>query len=340
MAGFRKAQPQQAFLKMGLYGPPGSGKSLTSLLISEGLAKATGKRIAFVDTERGTDFYCQHVPARRVHPEAFDFDAMYTRSVTDVLKAVRSLDLKTYGVLVLDSISHIWEACMLAYTGGKTRAGTIPMHAWANIKRPYKDLMSSLLSSDLHVIICGRQAVLYSDDNDAGEMKAVGVKMRAEGETAYEPHVLIRMEAVPSGKGRKEPVITAFAEKDRTGILAGQLIQNPTFDNLAKPLLGLLGGQQARVQTDEEVGMQDSEALAEEERRKAARSQELLHEWTAKLMAAKTIQQVEAVSKQITPAVKRDMRSEHVAALRDEYLKALQRAKGELIREPDPQAAE
>ena len=40
MAGFRKAKAEQAALKIGLYGPPGSGKTFTSLLIAEGLAKA------------------------------------------------------------------------------------------------------------------------------------------------------------------------------------------------------------------------------------------------------------------------------------------------------------
>ena len=89
MAGFRKAKAEQAALKIGLYGPPGSGKSFTSLLLAEGLVKNTGKRIAFVDTERGTDFYCQAVAQRAIHPEAFDFDAIYTRSITEVTSAIQ-----------------------------------------------------------------------------------------------------------------------------------------------------------------------------------------------------------------------------------------------------------
>jgi pantothenate kinase-related protein Tda10 len=68
MAGFRKAKAEQAALKIGLYGPPGSGKSFTSLLLAEGLVKNTGKRIAFVDTERGTDFYGGVRLRRHLHP--------------------------------------------------------------------------------------------------------------------------------------------------------------------------------------------------------------------------------------------------------------------------------
>src|SRR3990167_2272907 len=115
MAGFRKAKAEQAALKVGMYGPPGSGKTMTALLISEGLAKLTGKRCAYVDTEHGTDFYCQNVPSRKVHPAAFDFDAIYTRSLTEVSSAIRGLDTKDYGVVIIDSITPLGEAARQAY---------------------------------------------------------------------------------------------------------------------------------------------------------------------------------------------------------------------------------
>src|SRR5579863_1775218 len=108
MSGFRKAKAEQAALKMGIYGPPGSGKTFTSLLIAEGIAKLTGKRVALVDTEHGSDFYCQKVGTRQVHPEAFDFDALYTRSIMDTLKAVKELDTAQYSIVVIDSITHLW----------------------------------------------------------------------------------------------------------------------------------------------------------------------------------------------------------------------------------------
>src|SRR6188768_3636821 len=101
MAGFQKAKAEQAAIKMGIYGPPGAGKTFTSLLLAEGLAALSGKRIAYVDTEHGTDFYCKAVKNRAAHPEAFDFDAIYTRSLTEVLAAVKGLKPSEHGVIIV-----------------------------------------------------------------------------------------------------------------------------------------------------------------------------------------------------------------------------------------------
>ena len=85
---FVKAKSEQAFFKAALYGKPGSGKTLTSLLWAEGLAVRDGKRVALIDTERGSDFYLLDIPERTVHPKAFDFDRLITRSLMETLEAV------------------------------------------------------------------------------------------------------------------------------------------------------------------------------------------------------------------------------------------------------------
>ena len=319
MAGFRKAKAEQAALKMGIYGPPGSGKTFTSLLIAEGIAKLTGKRVALVDTEHGSDFYCQAVPTRAVHPEAFDFDALYTRSITETLAAVKSIKTDEHSVLVIDSVTHLWAACIEAYGGRQTSAGTIPMHAWGKIKKPYKDLMTFLLSSSLHVLFCGRQGTEYATDEETEELKAVGVKMKAEGETPYEPHILIRMEALKPNRTNELAKIVAYAEKDRTGVLAGRSFINPTFDTLCKPLLGLLGATQAQIETLEQAAVKDAEAIAAEEERRLKHSAELLKEWTANVNLAKSQKDLKNVGKLITPELKAQMTPADVQALRDAY---------------------
>ena len=319
MAGFRKAKAEQAALKMGIYGPPGSGKTFTSLLLAEGLAAVSKKRIAYVDTEHGTDFYCKAVPTRAVHPEAFDFDTIYTRSLTEITHAVKELSPDEYGVIVLDSVTHLWEAARAAYNGRTTSAGTIPMQAWGKIKKPYKDLIAYLLSSPMHVIMCGRQGTEYATDEETEELKAVGLKMKAEGETPYEPHILIRMEAIKPRKTNEVATIIAYAEKDRTGVLSGRSFANPTFDTLCKPLMGLLGETQAQVQTEDAAAAVDADALAADEAKRIMMSGAFLLEYTSKIGLAKDAKGLKAVGAEITKELKAQMLPQDVATLRERY---------------------
>lgn len=313
MAQFAKAQPKQARLKIGFYGPPGSGKTFTALLLAEGLAQADGKRIAFVDTENGTTFYAQDVAGRQVHPGAFDFDALYTTSMVDTIEAIEKLDPQTHGVIVLDSVSHLWDSSINAYSGKRTKADTIPMHAWAHIKRPYKALIRTLLDGPYHVIICGRQKNVFETID--GEMVKTGVSMRAEGETEYEPHVCIRMECK-----RGDPTVYANVEKDRSGVLAGKVLPNPSFSTFA-PLLTLLGTEQRTSEDPDEVAARDAELLSKDgdkAKAKEARSEELLAKHSAAIASAPDLEAMNAIA----GALKKDRRyllDEHEESIRILY---------------------
>ena len=50
--GFKKATKHQAYVRIGLVGPAGSGKTYTALRVAKGMA-GDGK-IAVIDTERGS----------------------------------------------------------------------------------------------------------------------------------------------------------------------------------------------------------------------------------------------------------------------------------------------
>lgn len=319
MAPFRKAKAEQAAIKCGLYGPSGSGKTFTSLLFAEGLTRLAGGRCAFVDTERGTDFYCKAVPDRGVHPEAFDFDALYTRSLTETTSAIRQLNPKEHTVIVVDSITHLWEAARAAYSGKMTKIGTIPFTGWAQIKKPYKELINHLLNCPQHVFICGRQGNDFAED-ESGELKRVGVKMKAEGETPYEPHILLRMEAIRKGQGLA--TITAFAEKDRTGVLAGKTFSSPTYASVMLPIVKLLGGTQAQMPDEDATAGQDAEALTEQDAERERTSKRLFESYIARITLAETAEDLRAVGVEITPALKKQLTTAHVSELRESYLGA------------------
>src|SRR3984957_17775880 len=140
MSAFTKPTSLKAALKLAFYGPAGSGKTFTALLLAEGLARQNGRRVAVLDTEQGSAFYSQAVPSRKAHPAAFDFDVLHTKSVTEALAALHALDPAVHGVVVVDSISHIWDACRNAYAGKLPKRGGIPLHPWVAIKKPNREL--------------------------------------------------------------------------------------------------------------------------------------------------------------------------------------------------------
>lgn len=333
MGKFQKAAPQQARLKVSIYGPPGSGKTFSTLLMAEGLAKVRGKRVAFVDTERGTDFYAQKVPARKVHPEAFDFDALYTKSLAEVVSAVASLDPNEHGIVVIDSISQLWDAAIEAYKGKTTSQGGIPMQAWGAIKKPYKKLVADLIGSTMDVFILGRQKNMF-DTDDEGEMKKTGVGMRAEGETAYEPHICARMEASTRSLDSK---YVLHVEKDRTGVLSGRAIENPSFLTI-EPLLPLLGEVQAPVEDEEERIAKDGELMDQtgknKDKARGDKSLTLFREFQPRVMSAPDLGELGTIAADLKKQ-NRYLMEEHANALREMYKSRREK----LVNEAAPDAA-
>jgi hypothetical protein len=179
--------------------------------------------------------------------------------------------------------------------------------------------MHLLLASPLDVVLCGRQGIDYGEDEASGELKSLGYRMRAEGETAYEPDVLVRLEAHRPGKN-KPAIPVAHVEKDRTGVLAGQAIAWPTYDNLAKPILGLLGTTQAVPPREDEVGQLDAATLARQEYERAERSVELAAQYTTRFGKAEGIAELERIAMELTTKVKGEMQAKDLARARRAYV--------------------
>lgn len=289
---FQKATSVQAYFKAALYSKQGRGKTLTSLLWAEGLAARDKKRVAYIDTELGTDFYTKDIPERKVHPKAFDFDRLVTRSIMEAIEAVESIDPKEHSVVVIDSITHLWEAAQAAYTGPRMSNGGIPIQAWGSIKKPYKKLMSLFLDGNFHAILCGREGVQMEKDED-GEMEVVGAKMKAEGETPYEPHILGRMQHRADDAGNNN-VVSVFFEKDRSGILAGKTIDWPTYATIEPVVAYLTGSNQGKLGTVEETAEKDAAAQAKVEEAKTKEREVLFKQIREALQSAKDLEQLKS----------------------------------------------
>jgi len=316
--GFTKANPGQGYLKMSIYGPPGSGKTFTTLQWAETLAKHNKKRVAMVDTERGSDFYAKAIKQRKVHPDAFDFDAYYSRSLLDVDKAIRGIDFKKHGVLIVDSFTHMWEAAIASYEGKMNSNDAIPMQAWSSIKRPYKALVQFLMDAPAHVFILGRQKNVF--DTTDGEFRRIGVTMACEANTPYEPQICCRMEAVQNEKDTTQTTYIALFEKDRTGVLSGRTFANPN-GSIVESLLPCLGDSHAVSEDPDAIAERDSELLDKDKERKVAKgdkSKKFLADFSAKIHSAKDLPGLALVASEIKKN-KRYMELGHVHSLEIVY---------------------
>lgn len=288
---FTKAISEQAYFKAALYGKAGTGKTLTSLLWAEGLAARDNKRVAYIDTERGTEFYAIDIPERTVHPKGFDFDRLITRSLMDTIEAVESVDPKEHSVVVIDSLTHLWEAARAAYSGRVMSNGGIPIQAWTSIKKPYKRLMSLLLDGNFHAIICGREGVVMEEDAE-GETHVTGTKMKAEGETPHEPHVLGRMRPERDEEGGY--IIKVFFEKDRSGILTGRTLDWPNYATIAPVVNYLTGTQQGKLGTEEENAEKDAAALETQAQKETRERETLFAQIRTALTNAKSLDELKS----------------------------------------------
>ena len=115
MGLFKKAINEQGFLKSGLFGFPGSGKSFTAALLAIGLVKKfqDKKPVFAVDTEKGLDYL-----VGKFEKEGVELQLARTRSFSDLLDCVDEAE-KNGSVLIVDSITHIWEEIQEAYKAKK-----------------------------------------------------------------------------------------------------------------------------------------------------------------------------------------------------------------------------
>lgn len=192
MSAFVKARKDQRPLKMALFGPSGGGKTYTALRIAQ--VFANGGRVALIDTERGS---------ASLYSDEFDFDtAQLTKySVDDYVRLVRDADNAGYDVIVIDSISHAWEAA-----GGilevvenikKTKNYKDGMRAWADVKPIENRLWDAILDARASVIVTMRAKTAYEisrDERGKTTVEKLGLAPIQRADKEYEFDVVGRME--------------------------------------------------------------------------------------------------------------------------------------------------
>lgn len=227
---FAPLENTKPYLKVAFEGFAGSGKTFTMADLAIGLHKRIGsaKPIVVFDTEEAAKFL------QPIFKEA-GIQALHkrSRSLADLKETMRRCRDGAADVLMIDSISHVWENFIEAYKRKKNR-DRLQFEDWGLIKPEWKrDFSEPFVRDPYHTLMTGRAGYEYEDEKDENGKRQIyksGIKMKVEGETAYEPDILVLMQ-------RFEEVLTddkqvwreATVIKDRSTLIDGKTFRNPTF---------------------------------------------------------------------------------------------------------------
>lgn len=202
MGMFKPACKKQQKLRLLLEGASGSGKTYSALLI----AKAMGKKIAVIDTEKGS---------ASLYDKLVDFDTCEIAppfTPERYITAIKEAEQAGYDVLIIDSITHEWSGkggCLdlQAGLGGRYQD-------WAKVTPRHNAFIDAILQSNLHIIATARTKTDYETTNNNGKMKVekVGLKTEQRDGLDFEFTLVFRI---------NENHI-ASATKDRTSLFNGK----------------------------------------------------------------------------------------------------------------------
>jgi hypothetical protein len=100
MSLFKKAERRRVFLKLGITGGPGDGKTFSGLRLATGLS--AGKRFCVIDTENGS---------ASLYADRFDFDVLTMEppfSDDKFVAGIAGAVAEGYAAVFIDSLSHSW----------------------------------------------------------------------------------------------------------------------------------------------------------------------------------------------------------------------------------------
>jgi hypothetical protein len=255
---FSKAASTSAYLKAGIMGFAGAGKTRTATEIAIGLVRYMRERglegadrpVCFLDTETGSDYV-----EPRMRAEGVELYAGKTRAFVDLIAAVKEAEANA-SVLIIDSITHFWREFCEAYQRKRNRR-RLEFQDWAILKSEWGRFTDQYINSSCHIIMCGRAGYEYdfvSDETGHKELQKTGIKMKAEGEMGYEPSLLILMDREMS-LATKQIRRVAHVLKERYGVIDGASLCDdetggPTFAHFIPHIERLnLGGVQLGVDT-------------------------------------------------------------------------------------------
>lgn len=218
---FQKATKKKAKLRMAIMGPAKSGKSFSSLKI----AKNLGRRVAAIDTERGS--------LSKYAGDVADFDVVELTSFAPAryIAAMKAAADAGYDVLLVDSISHAWvgEGGLLDQ---KDKAGGNSFNAWRTLTPQHNEFVDTILGWPGHIIVTMRVKTEYVVEQVGGKSvpRRVGLAPVQRDGMEYEFDVLAEMDRDH----------TLHVTDTRCPALDGAALRKPDGAEIARTLLAWL----------------------------------------------------------------------------------------------------
>lgn len=157
---FQKATKRAVKARVALDGPTGAGKTWTALT----WATVLGKRIAVVDTERGS---------ASLYSDRFDFDVLEMTPPYEpkrLVEALNAAEADGYDVVIVDSLSHFWEGeggtLDIADAAGERAKGN-SFAGWKIATPELRHLVDVMLGLDAHLIVTMRSKMEWVLEEDA-----------------------------------------------------------------------------------------------------------------------------------------------------------------------------
>lgn len=201
---FVKAARRQKKLRLGIAGPPGSGKTLTALRFAMALARMDGGtgRVAVIDTEnKSASLYAndQYDGGRLV----FDVDTLDDYAPTTYTAAIKEAGRQRYDVVVVDSWTHAWsgEGGALDIKDKSAGKSGNQFTAWKEVTPLHNAMVEAMLQSPCHVIVTMRTKIEYElvQEERNGRIvtvpKKIGTKVIQREGAEYEFDIFGDMEA-------------------------------------------------------------------------------------------------------------------------------------------------
>lgn len=224
--------------RVALAGPSGAGKTWTALEAATTLAE--GAPVLVCDSERGS---------ASLYADYFTFDVIEWVPPYDPreLAAVVTENAEQYGVIVVDSLSHFWEAeggtrdivdAAAARARGNSFAG------WKEGTPAQNDMIAALLNAPCHIVTTMRsktEYVLETDSRGKQVPRKIGMAPIQRAGIEYEFTVTAELDYEHS----------LLVDKTRCHDLAGRMFKLGHTVEMAETLRDWLGTAEAVLTKDE-----------------------------------------------------------------------------------------